>query len=156
MKVVKAYVDDSYMALLVCPHCGMSRNADVSKYKDKKGPLKIKCRCTTVYGVNLEFRRQYRKPTELPGRYVLLGSGGRSGRMVVKNVSMGGIGFMTRTTNPMQIGDQITIEFTLDDGKDSKIKRRAIVRVVEDQYVGVQFQTQAGVYDAALGFYLRR
>ena len=156
MRVVTSYVDHDDTALLTCPHCGLSRVTNVAKWKDRKEPLRVKCRCRNIYGVHLEFRKAYRKKTELEGRYTFQGSKGMGGRMKVVNVSMGGIGFLTFTHNPLKVGDPIQVDFKLDDGKDSSISRRATVRVVDGMYVGVQFSQAAGVFDAALGFYLRK
>lgn len=154
MEITKAYVDHDDTALLVCPHCKLARVTNVAKFKERKDALKVRCRCRNIYGVHLEFRRAYRKATSLEGRYS--GPTGRGGRMTVKNVSQGGIGFLTSSPHQLKQGDLVSIEFKLDDGKDSVINRRAVVRVVEDLYVGVQFSLAAGAYDAALGFYLRK
>ncbi|MDI6795876.1 MAG: PilZ domain-containing protein [Desulfatibacillaceae bacterium] len=155
MEIVKAYVNPDFTALLVCPHCGMSRSTNVEKYAENKDPLRVKCRCAVIYGVNLEFRRQYRKKTNLPGRYTIMGPPNRIGPMIVVNVSMGGIGFVTKGINPLKVGDKVEVDFKLDDVNQSQVKRNAVVRVVDESFVGVQFTGQSGVYDAALGFYLR-
>ncbi len=98
----------------------------------------------------------YRKPTELPGIYTKGDSPLSGGRMVVKNISMGGCGFLARVRHNLKSGDHIEVKFRLDDPRGSEIHRRAVVRVVDEVYVGCEFLVQPGTYDAALGFYLRK
>ncbi|MFH1886850.1 MAG: PilZ domain-containing protein [Pseudomonadota bacterium] len=156
MELRKVYVNSDGSAVFTCPHCGKSKTVNVDKFKDQKGPLRVRCPCQETYSVGLEFRRQYRKPSELNGMYTVNGSSMQGGRMAVRNVSMGGIGFVPKGRHRLSVGDIIEVKFTLDDGKDSVIQKRAVVRVVEGDYIGCQFDVQPGNYDAALGFYLRR
>ncbi len=152
----KIYVNTDGTASFICPHCGDSKTTNVSRYKDLKEPLRVKCVCKEYYEVHLEFRRSYRKPTELKGKYKKTGDREFWKPMTVKNISAGGCGFTIRTTPKLEIGEVIHVEFVLDDGKDSKVSKRATIRVLEDKYLGTQFVTQPGTYDAALGFYLRK
>ncbi len=156
MELRKVYVNADGSAVFTCPHCGKSKTVSVEKFKDQKGPLRVRCPCQETYSVTLEFRLQYRKPTELNGMYTVDGSAMQGGRMVVKNISMGGVGFIPKGRHRLNIGDKIEVKFTLDDGKNSVILKRAFVRVVEGDYIGCQFDLQPGTYDAALGFYLRK
>ncbi|MBW1987936.1 MAG: PilZ domain-containing protein [Deltaproteobacteria bacterium] len=156
MEPIKVYVNVDFTAVFTCPHCGKSKTMNVEKYKDKKGPLKVRCKCRGTYPVTLEFRRQYRKPTELAGDFSCPDNPLKGGKMVVKNVSMGGVGFVPRGRHNLAAGDRIYVKFLLDDPKRSLIEKRCIVRVAENQYIGAQFDVQPGTYDAALGFYLRR
>ena len=73
--------------------------------------------------------------------------------MVVKNISLSGIGFETLTGHQLKVGDEVTVKFALDDVSHSVIKKKVIVRVVKDKYLGCEFKEPAQ-YDKALGFYL--
>jgi hypothetical protein len=89
-------------------------------------------------------------------------SGGEEqGEMVVKNISLFGIGFTTHKPHGLEVGDKVTVEFTLDDSLRSKISTDVIVQCADDDnYVGCEFEQQAdsegGVPcpDKAIGFYV--
>jgi len=156
MVIQKAYVNTDGTAAFICPHCGESKTADVSRFKNQKDPLKVRCVCKNIYGVQLEFRRSYRKPVNLQGKYKKVGEDGFWRPMIVKNISTGGCGFFTNSMHKLELEETIHVEFKLDDPKKSLISKSAIVRVIEDKYIGCQFIIQPGTYDAALGFYLKR
>ena len=75
------------------------------------------------------------------------------GEMEVKNVSMTGIGFETLAEHSLKEGDEVTVKFALDDSSRTEVKKRVVVRVVKDNYIGCEFADFAE-FDKALGFYL--
>ncbi|MBI9074699.1 MAG: PilZ domain-containing protein [Desulfatibacillum sp.] len=150
------YVNSDETAVFVCPHCGASKTTSVSKFKNQRGAIKVRCACKEVYRTQLEFRKTWRKSTELNGLYTKASDETMGGRMVVKNISQGGVGFVTKSKNRLEIGDLINLKFNLDDTEKSQIRKRAVVRVVEENYTGCQFTDISGTYDKALGFYLKR
>ena len=93
MEPQKAFVREDGTTVLKCPFCRHARTVSVKKIKDVKKVIKVKCSCQESYSVSLELRKLYRKDASLHGRYVNLSLDNESGRMIVKDVSMGGIGF---------------------------------------------------------------
>ena len=138
----------------MCPHCGFSRSVNAAKFKDRRDPVKIRCKCQSAFSVFFEFRRAYRKETHLRGKYSKLPVCEEWGRMVVKNISLTGIGFATFTMPNLKKGDEGTVKFTLDDKRRSDVEKDAVVRVVKDNYLGCEFMEPVGFQDKALGFYL--
>jgi hypothetical protein len=53
-------------------------------------------------------------------------------------------------------GEEIKIEFKLNDVKNTIIKRKAVVRVVNGRYIGCKFKELPGTFDPDLGYYLRK
>jgi len=153
--IKKLYVTADGTVTFICPKCGSMRKEPAQKYKDHKGTLKIECSCSHSYEVQLEFRKFYRKETNIDGLYIRSSYAGDWGKMVVKNLSMGGCGFETWKKSTLVRGEEIKIEFTLDDRRGSTIKKKAIVTEVEDRYVGCKFVEPPGTYDPDLGFYLK-
>jgi len=96
----------------------------------------------------------YRKSTNLKGRYINLSLNNELGMMIVKDVSMGGIGFEVVGGNRIKKEHELMVTFTLDDSHSSVIKKQVVVRNVRDKFVGCEF-LHAHEYDKALGFYLR-
>ncbi len=153
MEPQKAFVREDGTTVLKCPYCRHARTVSVKQIKDKKKFIKVKCSCQKSYSVSLELRRMYRKNTNLKGRYVNHSLNNDTGMMVVKDVSMGGIGFEVIGANRIEKGHELEVTFTLDDTHSSVIKKQVSVRIVRDAFVGCEFQ-HAHEYDKSLGFYL--
>jgi predicted RNA-binding Zn-ribbon protein involved in translation (DUF1610 family) len=91
----KVFITSNNTATFVCPECGNTSVANVSKYAaiDKKVMVNCKCICSHTFRVSLEKRRQYRKSTDLPGVYYYdLGHGDvDKGIMRVVDISSNGL-----------------------------------------------------------------
>jgi hypothetical protein len=155
-EIKKLYVTADGAVTFICPKCGAARKESVQQYKEHKGPITINCTCSNIYEVQLEFRKFYRKETHIDGVYMQSTKSGDWEKMVVKNLSMRGCGFEAWKTSTLLIGEEIKVEFVLDDPGRSKIKKKAIVREVRGHYVGCQFSDLPGAYDADLGFFLKK
>ena len=153
MEPQKAFVREDGTTVLKCPFCRHARTVSVSKIKDKKKIIKVKCSCQQSFTVSLELRKMYRKSTNLNGRYINLSLNNESGMMIVKDVSMGGIGFEAVGRCRIELEHELEVTFTLDDTHSSVIKKQVVVRIVRDKFIGCEF-LHAFEYDKALGFYL--
>ena len=153
MEPQKAFVREDGTTVLKCPFCRHARTVSVQKIKDKKKVIKVKCSCQKSYSVSLELRKLYRKTASLNGKYVNLSQNNESGMMIVKDVSMGGIGFDTVGGSSIAKGHELEVTFTLDDTHSSVIKKQLVVQIVRDKFVGCEF-VHAHEYDKVLGFYL--
>jgi hypothetical protein len=152
-EVQKVYVNEDDTAALLCPNCGTSKTANVAKFKNRRDPLKLRCKCGSTFSVSFEFRRAHRKETNLRGYYCRLPAGRDWHDMTVRNISTTGIGFETLRPHGLSKGDKVTVKFTLDDAQQSEIQKDAVVTVAKDKYVGGKFSDPA-LFDKALGFYL--
>ena len=76
------------------------------------------------------------------------------GKITVKGVSMGGIGFEMAGNCSMQKDVELEVIFTFDDIHSYFIKKMLLVKVVRDKYAGCEF-SDSKEYVKALGFYLR-
>ena len=150
---VKFCVECGKKIELICPKCGLAKIANVAKFKSRKDPLKIRCKCASTFSVTFEFRRAHRKETNLKGYYCGLPACKNWHSMTVRNISQTGIGFSTVISHDLTKGSEVKVKFKLDDAKQSEIKKDVIVRVVKDNYLGCEFKDTAA-FDKALGFYL--
>ena len=153
MEPQKAFVREDGTTVLKCPFCRHARTVSVQKIKDKKKFIKVKCSCQESYTVSLELRKMYRKSANLNGKYINITLNNESGVMIVKDVSMGGIGFDAVGANRIEKDHELEVTFTLDDTHHSVIKKLVLVRIVRNKFVGCEF-LHAHEYDKALGFYL--
>ena len=67
---------------------------------------------------------------------------------------MGGIGFTSLNRVRDQVGDVLKVVFTLDKVPPEIIDKKAVVRNIQDNYIGCEFIEEPGGSDRTLGFYL--
>jgi hypothetical protein len=149
---LRVFVDKDDEGTVTCSDCGRSKRINFVKYKDSREPLKVKCGCGSVFKIIVELRHYYRKSTQLSGHYTMPSSD-KAGSMIVEDLSFSGLGFRTRLKHNLQIGDIIDLRFVLDNTLQSEIVKKAIVRRIHNQFVGVEF-CDLTAYDKQLGYYL--
>ena len=152
-EIQKIHVNPNGVAVIKCPGCEAVKTFKVDKFRGSKHLLNVKCSCQNLFRVNLEFRKFYRKPTKLPGDFVLLPEKIHRGRLMVVNVSKGGVGLQILGIQRLTPGQELQVSFTLDDKHCSLIDKRVVVRGVKKDYVGCEFMGDTS-HDKALGFYL--
>ncbi|NLA76199.1 MAG: PilZ domain-containing protein [Deltaproteobacteria bacterium] len=158
--IQKIYLSDQNTALFECPKCHISKDSDVSKYKDLEISikLKVKCRCGNVYEVILERRKQFRKETHLPGKfsYASLTGEEQNGIMTILDLSKGGLRFKMLSEPRFQKNEIIEVEFNLDNSSRTFIQKQVFVRNIKGVIVNVKFcsfdPNDSG--DKAIAFYL--
>ena len=153
------FISSNNTATFRCPQCGKAKTADVSRYAniDKKITVNCTCACGVQFQCRLEKRKQYRKGSNFPGKFKLLGEDGLedSGRMNVVDISSTGVKLKLTVPRTFKIGAVLQIEFQLDDRRRTLMQKRVIVRNVSGTYVGASFHPNE-IDDRALGFYLMR
>jgi glyoxylase-like metal-dependent hydrolase (beta-lactamase superfamily II) len=149
---------------LSCPSCLNVRNVSVDQYTGSKHFLTVNCPCGITYGVKLNFRKQYRKDVSIGGFYTLgdedIGSIQSTNVPTVpincriNNISLGGLGITILGKMSVQLGDTLTIKFSLDKEPPEIIEKDVIVKSVNNNYIGCAFIEKSGFSDRTLGFYL--
>ena len=150
--------------ILSCPSCLLVRDVSVDKYAGQRHFLKVNCPCGTAYGVNLNFRKNYRKKVTIGGYYTIadeekddIHTSSFSTVPIncrIKNISLGGLGFTALNQVLFQVGDKVKVKFTLDKEPPEIIERNVIVRGIHDNHIGCEFIEETGFSDKTLGFYL--
>jgi hypothetical protein len=155
MKVQKTFVKTNDTASIRCPNCDLVKNISVSKFRNSRHTFKIRCKCGRTFLISLDFRRHYRKPTELTGTYtVIIPAGQGSGQMQVNNISRSGIDFSVSGRHNIEIDQKIDVTFKLDNKKETEIQKQVVVRRISDNSIGCEFIEQSQI-GKDLGFYLR-
>jgi glyoxylase-like metal-dependent hydrolase (beta-lactamase superfamily II) len=149
-----------------CPKCAQVRDLSVEKYMGRKHFLTLNCTCGATFGVNLDFRQNYRKAVSIGGYYSTDEAGigsDESGKIPtvpvncrIQNISMGGLGFTTLDQMRAQVGDRLMVKFTLDREPPEIIEKEVIVKTIQDNYIGCEFIEESGFTDRTLGFYLMK
>ena len=156
----KVFVTGTNMVVFECPECSKSKVADVSKYKDLRRVvrLKVKCPCGHSYKVILERRKYYRKDVNFSGSYthVLPDYREDKGGMTVKDLSNSGVKIKLNVKKDFKIGDILSVEFSLNDKQRSLIKKDAVIKIISNSYLGLEFNSidSSDPSDKAIGFYM--
>jgi hypothetical protein len=149
----KLYIDENGKGFFKCPHCGKQVSIDIIEFQGLTDGVKVKCACGGEFKVCLGLRTGRRKQGFFRGNYVKLPQGKEKGRIRVRDVSTGGAHFTTWNAHNLKVGDEILLQFVLEDHKGSEIERTAAVRWVKDMAIGCQF-TDRRKLDPDLGFYV--
>jgi len=147
----KVYVKNPEEVVIACPHCGLTRKANIRRHPESLKRAKVRCKCGKSFVVAFEYRQHYRKATELKGSCVV---GSNTYGMTVKSLSLGGLGGVTSAYRKLKEGDMVEVEVVLDDHRRSRIRALCVVRQVGDHFLGVQFQDMDQESKRQLGFYL--
>ncbi len=155
----KIYITEDNTATFICPNCHKVSVKDATRYLEKNKPirLKVKCCCGHTYAVFLEKRRKIRKTADLSGAYTFSSFPAdpekQAGSLRVKNLSYSGLRVQLQAPPLFHVGDTLFIEFHLDDANQSRIRKKVIVKNIQDLSVGLAY-ADPQTCDSALGFYL--
>ena len=153
-KVPKTYVRPDNTAVLTCPHCKYQKVILANKFKGHNHKLKVKCRCQNVFMVFIEFRKRVRKKTFLRGTYINHSQKDSSGYLVIENISVTGVAISSVDVNKFKVGDELSLEFALDDEYGTEIKKEAIVRSVRQSIIGKKKKKPEDDFGSKLGYYI--
>ena len=136
----KIHVRYNDTAVISCPHCSGQKTMPVGSYRGSKTRVKIKCECKNIFTVNLEFRKNVRKKTNLSGEFTNHSQNNIRGDIVVRDLSMSGLKFVSMDIDKFMNGDEMTVLFKLDIADGATIKKQAIVRNIHENAVGCEFK----------------
>ena len=138
-KVAKTDVRPDNTAVLTCPHCGNQKVVKAGLFKGHKRKIKIQCSCQKVFIVNLEFRDRVRKKVNLKGTYINHSQKECSGHLIIQNISVTGLAFITFDGRDFNVGDELIVEFTLDDKYETEMRKEVIVMSVGPNSIRCEF-----------------
>lgn len=150
---IRIYVTSNF-ATFVCPKCDKGRTADVSKVLGTKAEIKIKCKCKCgyIFKAVLERRKFFRKDIKLPG-FFRKENDLTQVSMTVVDISRSGCKIKPEEGAKLfAVGDRISLEFKLDDQRQSRVAKEAVIRSNNGYLLGVEFES-IDEYDK-LGHYL--
>ncbi len=149
----KSFVKPDDEAMIVCPVCDAARAISAGQFRHRQHLIKVKCKCGHIYKVHLEFRRHFRKPTELEGTYDLVPPAIGGGKIKILNLSLNGACFEVRGLHDMQVGQKGSLVFTLDNRKETVLFKKVSIITVNGNRIGCEFFADRA-YEKELGFYL--
>lgn len=149
----KTFVKQDNQAIIVCPACDSAKTLSVGQFRHRQHELKVKCQCGHAFNLQLEFRRNFRKETELEGIYDLNPPGRGGGKITVVNLSLSGASFEVRGVNDLKVGQTGSLVFTLDNRKETVLFKRVVIKSVNGNRIGCEFKEDQA-FQKDLGFYL--
>jgi hypothetical protein len=154
MDVQKCFVNAEGIAIIKCPQCEVIKHLPGAEFRGRQHTLKVRCTCDYAWNILLDFRRHYRKKTELSGAYVLDPPASGGGRLTVLNISRSGVGFSVKGIHEIKTGQKARLQFTLDNRKQTHIDKHVVIKAVRGSYIGCEF-TEDRAFEKDLGFYLQ-
>lgn len=125
---------------LSCEGCGKFVKVRLAERVSVENPHQVACSCGRLFYVAFEPRRYPRDPCHYRGFYYQKKAQGKSGEIVVENISPQGIGFtVTSDEHTIMPGDQLLITFRLHDGDETVITELVRVRHTQSKMVGAEF-----------------
>ena len=161
-KAQKVFVKDDNTAKIRCISCGLIKTVRLQDATALAPVVRIRCACAAIFPVRFEYRKFYRKVTNLEGTYHVLFDGQdipdlsmakKTINCRVENISMHGAGFTTLGRHRIEKNARLILGFTLDNPNRTWIAKIGVVQLVEGPYLGLRFDEPANT-DRELGFYL--
>lgn len=149
----KSFVKSDDGAMIVCPECDTAREISAAQFRHRNNLIKVKCKCGHLFKVTLEFRRHFRKPTELEGTYDLNRPAVGGGKTKITNLSFSGACFEVRGVHDIKPGQEGSLVITLDNRKATVLFKKVIIRTVTGNSIGCEF-VEDRAFEKELGFYL--
>lgn len=154
-EVLNVYVNEYGSSTLVCPLCNAVKTISAEQYKGWLHNLKVRCNCSHVFRINLDFRRTFRRLTDLHGTYSLFPPASGQGAAHIRDLSLNGANVViTKGSRGLRVGSRGRLDFTLDDKRKTRLIREFVVQHQQANIIGCRFRKDQA-FEKELGFYLR-
>jgi hypothetical protein len=155
MPTTKTFVRNDDTATVICPACQTAKDIAVGKFRHCKHTITIHCHCQETFKVSFDFRRHYRKAVSLNGTYEIISKGRVGGGILqINDISRNGLGFTVSGQHQIEEGQNLRVEFQLNDKKKTLLKKEVIVKEVQQNSIGCQFKDNVEM-EKDLGFFLK-
>lgn len=148
---------DDLTTTISCSSCHKHRVLNVSAYMNIQSIIRFeaKCSCGNIFETILERRKQFRKPTNLPGSYENCSEAKRkcSGLLTIRDISTNGMKLKTHDADDFFAGQVLRVQFYLDDYQRSFLSKSVVVKNQNDKYLGTELLPTENVCKA-LSYYL--
>ena len=168
MEYQKVFPRDDDSIVVRCPSCMSERKISSNKIPNSYR-FNIRCTCNSVFGVQFESRKKYRKDVNLHGVFLKPDQDAKWGKTLnesletrikktncmITNISMGGIGIKildNLEAVDVKKGDVLLVKFNLDNSANTEMEKMVKIKVIKNGYLGCQF-TEEQKNDTVLKFY---
>lgn len=125
----KYFVNHQELVTIRCQSCGRVATFSVASFRGRKHSLNINCPCTTVFAVDLEFRKDYRTQSHIPATFRAISTPkARARNCIVANHSSGGLMLLIDEEVPVKADDRIVVCYRPQADHAQEIERVVTVR----------------------------
>ncbi|MBW2109502.1 MAG: PilZ domain-containing protein [Deltaproteobacteria bacterium] len=156
LEIPRARVQPDGTIPATCPACGAEIRLSSKQISIRGRPFEVACSCGKHFRLFAEFRKAYRRPVSLAGTYAKVSSPAQAGSLVIKNMSMTGVGFAPEGPHRILKGDILMLRFVLDDNAKTTIEAPVVVAHARPEFVGCAFKDLSPEQEDALASYLIR
>ena len=140
---------------IICQQCGRWKTHTFASLPPINKPLKVKCRCGSIFDVLPELRQTYRKKTYLPGAYQKDELDYSEYPLQITDLSQNGVKFKTEICHGLNIDDTLNLTFTLNTSPRKQVQKQVKVKHIQDGVIGAQYSPDdMYAYRKDIGFYL--
>ena len=155
IQTIKVFVNHENCLNFKCPACQEPKIIKVDSLRTMISPLKVRCSCKTIFSLDIDYRRFYRKQTKLPGTYrSIQPHSTKELEILIIDISKEGIRFRSFTGHKIRKGDTLLVTCELDDYKKTSLQKNVIVKSLNRDDIGCCFSGQ-DLFEKELGFYLQ-
>jgi len=137
-------IDSLDTATLRCPNCNRKKIMQLSQYNIRKPKNRIKCCCSCghTFRAALEQRGHNIKDMKLWGTYTSKELGKWCDPMTIKRLNARGVTLLLKVNQKIPPGYKLQLEFVLDDGKQSMVKKEVVVTATDGPYLSAEFASR--------------
>lgn len=150
MKIFPTAQDEVH---ILCPNCG---RLETKKASDCRRSNRIstlyECECGHGFQIFIEYRKYSRKEGRFWGSCKTADN--RETEIKIINISRNGIGFIMTSPLEVSVGETLHVAFIFKDTRRSLVSKKIIVRRVEKDLIGAEFETLIDEKDRELAFFL--
>lgn len=134
-------IDSLDTVKLPCPRCSGTSVVQVSKYRFTRHetPVRHRCSCGYTSRFVLVKRNLSDHGLNLLGTYAAIDPPKFTGRVTIREINNTGLIFVPGGSGKFTPGKRILLEFVLDDGKQSIVRRTVTVKAAGGGYVSATF-----------------
>ena len=125
----KYFVNRKETVTIRCRTCGRMETFPVAALQGKKHSMRVSCACAETFEVDLEFRQDYRKKTNIPGSFRAVSTPkARARHCVIADHSTGGLLLQIAVEVPIKQDDRLIVCYRPDLDSPHEIERIITVR----------------------------
>jgi hypothetical protein len=152
MEYHKAFAREDGKVQIRCPVCMAVKEIPNSRLPSKHR-FPVRCRCGTIFKIQIESRKSFRKDVDLDCRVILPEQNHRWGNTLneshetkitpincrITNIPLGGIRLKIDGQIRLHEDDQIIAKFNLDNSASTELVKQAIVKKIHGNDVSCKF-----------------
>ena len=125
---------------LPCERCGKFVKVRLDERVSVENPTQVACSCGKLFHIAFEPRRYPREACRCHGFYHEKKAQGKSGEILVENISPQGVGFTIMSEEPTLVpGDKLLIMFRLHEDDETVISELVCVKHAQGKTIGAEF-----------------